>query len=190
MVEKRLFMSPSRVNSIVQQSYKKMASRQRSQRRKSLVRVKAVNHMVIGQAGMDRALSARSLVGRSVGPQHFTFSTFFIFLRLFGPTAPSQILWPQIWPLPTRTRLSSLVSGLVNSALTIQKLVKEALSIRPSICSSVALSAMHDSTNVKTRLDPSISIVCYCPPDDSLTPGYLFLYMTLFDILIVIRCCV
>ena len=42
-------------------------------------------------------------VRRSVRPSHFTF---FLVFAVIGLTAPGQMMqWPQIWPLPTRTRL-------------------------------------------------------------------------------------
>ena len=46
--------------------------------------------------------SVGSSVRPSVHPSHFTFFGLLGFLAL----APAQIIrWPQIWPLPTRTRL-------------------------------------------------------------------------------------
>ena len=54
-------------------------------------------------ATLQPALSVGRSVGWSVGPSHFTFFLWFYFFDL---TAPAQMVWwPQIWPLPTRTRL-------------------------------------------------------------------------------------
>ena len=51
---------------------------------------------------LHTALSVGRLVGRSVGLSHFTF----LWFSILDLTAPAQMVqWPQIWPLPTRTRL-------------------------------------------------------------------------------------
>ena len=49
------------------------------------------------------ALSVGRSVGWSVGQSHLTFFLWFYFFDLTAPT--QMIWWPQIWPLPTRTRL-------------------------------------------------------------------------------------
>ena len=59
--------------------------------------------------------STPRFVGRSVCWSHFSFSRFLF----FDPTAPAQmVLWPQIWPLPTRTRVAMYPALLLVACYT------------------------------------------------------------------------